>query len=295
MGTDLIVPVYLNQRMVFDLIAMREGGLSHVTQVASASEASRKDEKAYSSQFGLGKALSSLLSVGVSSERTGQESLGSNEQRSEQRIHTPASLLYRLREQLLADGQLKQLGDESDAGVHELVEFTAELSRNPIIETLDSLASLMDFAVLFDDPKPLAGKGKGNRVQKSQNQQQVEQIKGFSEKLRAGDTVDVIADSVKLDSKALITLEIEFLNDPTMSDLVDGNFTVIGKVIRKVGQDDSISLLRKSALSMMPQKMLDQMLLLFNNLGATEGFKVPAVTQDLQGPAFQVLPVAIFA
>jgi hypothetical protein len=37
---DLIIPVYLNQRIVFDLVAMLQGGIAAVTQVSQTQKES---------------------------------------------------------------------------------------------------------------------------------------------------------------------------------------------------------------------------------------------------------------
>ena len=62
-----------------------------------------------------------------------------------------------------------------------------------------------------------------------------------------GDTIDIIAEAIPGAYKAVVTLESEYLNDPTMADLVDGKFSVVGKVIRTVeAEKGTISLLRQS-------------------------------------------------
>ena len=58
---ELIIPVYLNQRIVFDLIAMLQDGMSTVTRVSSSEESKSVDNQRYGTSFGLGQALSSLL------------------------------------------------------------------------------------------------------------------------------------------------------------------------------------------------------------------------------------------
>ncbi len=293
MPEDLIIPVYLNQRIVFDLLAMREGGISHITKVVSSQETSDSEQRRYGSEFGLSKALSSLLSISVSGDRTKSKENEVSTRRDEERVHTPASLFYRLRSQLLQDGVLRQVKENTQVELHQIVEFKAELRRSPLIETIDSMTSLFEMAVLFDDQKqPQKGQPKPHGKGKSESI--LDQMRSFGEKLRSGDTVDLVAEGIRSDTRALITLETEYLNDPTMADLVDGSFKITGKVIRMVDENSSISLLRKSALSMMPQGILDQMFDAFGTLAKKEGFNIPAAERDLRGPAFQVLPIAIF-
>jgi len=118
----------------------------------------------------------------------------------------------------------------------------------------------------------------------------------FLESLKAGDTVDIITDTLTCGYRAVITLEREFLNDPTMSDLVDGHFNVLGKIIRVINDDkDSINLIRKTALSAMPENILKTALADLSELSKTHGFKIPSMELEAKGPVLQVLPIAIFS
>lgn len=79
-----------------------------------------------------------------------------------------------------------------------------------------------------------------------------------------------------------------------MSDIVDGQFTAIGKIVRVIDKEDerSISLLRKTALSMMPQETLRE---LFEGLSEIEEFQIPDLEWNIKGPIVQIIPIAIFA
>ncbi len=91
---DLIVPVYLNQRVVFDLVAMLQGGIATVTKVVETEAESSSAAAEVGGTFGLNKALSSLLRVNLSGSLSGETGGESGASRSEERVHTPASLFY---------------------------------------------------------------------------------------------------------------------------------------------------------------------------------------------------------
>lgn len=307
MRRSLIIPVYLNQRIVFDLLAMLEGGISHVTRVASTEQTREVSERRYGAEFGLSKALAALLSINVSGKQERTEESKESSARDEERIHTPASLFFRLRNQLLAQGLMSIVDEGYEPAVHDLVEFTASLSRNPIIQTMDALISLGEMILLFsdDDAKDRSGGGKAHGKSKDvekfrgreirESQRILDQMKVFQENLKAGDTVDVVAEGIGGNYRAIITLETEYLNDPTMADLVDGRFNVVGKIMRVAGQGETISLLRKSALHIMPAPILNTMMAGFRQLSDNQGFNLPKLEWEIDGPAFQVIPIAIFA
>lgn len=289
--SDLIVPVYLNQRMVFDLLAMLQGGISTVTAVTKLEGSESGTMGSASASVGLSEALSSLFKIGLKAEMETSDKSSNNHSIQEERVHTPASLFYQLRNTLVAKKLLTQINEESKINAGQIVEFTVKLKRNPIIEIMDMMTEMMSMAVLFDDQKSGGGKGKSN-----ENAQTKKQMEDFSKALKSGNTVDLTASDLPSGHKAVITVEALYLNDPFMSDLVDGEFKVVGKVVRSIADSsESINLIRKTALSRMPSHLLEQMFQQFAVLGTTQGFDIPDLRMEVEGPAIQILPVAIYA
>jgi hypothetical protein len=108
---------------------------------------------------------------------------------------------------------------------------------------------------------------------------------------RQSDNKEVLSKSTQEDR-----VRTSSLSDPTMSDLVDGEFRVAGKVIRSIrNSDESINLLRKTAIGRVPGAVLEQFMGAMSGLGVESGFKLPELVVDIQGPAVQILPIAIYA
>lgn len=289
----LIVPVYLNQKFVFDLLAMLQGGISTVISVTEASKSSRSDGEKVSAGFGLSEALSTLLKIDLSGTRDKASCNEEASTKSQERVHTPASLFFQLRNILIEKDYLIDGTDEELPKAGDFVEFEGYLKRNPIVETIDSLAEMMDMADVFEQ-KPQPQKGKPNQI--SEHQKIKQQMVRFSDALKAGSTIDLSSKSLKGGYTAVVTVETSFLNDPLMSDLVDGQFKIIGKVIRSVrDSSDSINLLRKTALSKMPSTLMLEALGHLSALGSEQGFGIPELKLEIEGPAIQILPIAIYA
>ena len=108
--------------------------------------------------------------------------------------------------------------------------------------------------------------------------------------------MDIISRNVNGNLSVVITLEIGSLNDPRLSDLVDGQFKVLGKVINAITSDsDSISLLRDTTLNSVPQSAMDGFSRVTDQLKSQGGFNLPKLEWDVKGPAVHILPIAIFA
>lgn len=292
----LIVPVYLNQRLVFDLLAMLQGGISTVTAITNTESGESNSLQKAQATFGLSNALSSLLKIDLSGEKENGATSGHGSSVSEERVHTPASLFYKLRNNLLERKFLVQLHSDINPKSGDLVEFEASLSRNPIVETIESLSEMMSIALLFEDGTTQHQKPGGKPQKQSENRKFKEQMDAFAGSLKAGNTIDLTASGLESGHEAVITLETEFLSDPLMSDLVDGKFHVLGKVIRAIESvDESISLIRKTALSKMPSPIVMQAFSHLSELATQQGFAIPALRWNIAGPAIQVLPIAIYA
>jgi len=113
--------------------------------------------------------------------------------------------------------------------------------------------------------------------------------------LRTGETIDLTTGPLQSGHRAVVTVEEQYLNDPSMGDLVDGTFTVVGKVTRVLPDGEgAISLIRKTALGRLPTSMLEQSFEGLNAMSSLEGFSLPTIEWDIAAPVVQILPVAIY-
>jgi hypothetical protein len=290
-----LIPVYLNQRIVFDLTAMLEGGIATVTRIETAERSEKKSEGEISGSFGLASAFASLIKVDLGGHTKTIRSEGVDASRTEDRVHTPASLLHMLRDRLDEKSLITNLGNNANPQPGQIVQFETSIRRNPVTHLLGTFNQLIDLYATFGGdsrvPSQKKGGGSSGEIKKMKNQ-----IDGLLHHLEEGLTVDVISDEISDGWKAIITLERGFLNDPRMSDLTDGQFKVLGKVIRVVNSHtDSISLLRNTSLSSFREQLLSQMMSKLAEIGDTGNFMVPNMEWDLSGPVFQVIPIAIYA
>lgn len=292
---DLILPVYLNQRVVFDMVAMMQEGIATVTRVSETETASTEEASRIKGSFGLSDALGSLLKVGLSGSGKSRKERGGERTRDEERVHTPASLVQTLRSELWKKNLITSFDPDDPPEPGDIIELEGYLRRNPVLRTIDVYIEMMDYAVIFGD------EDNGNvDYDPTESAALKRQMESFFDKLVAGGTVDIVTDELGGGYSAVLTLEEQFLNDPSMSDLVDGHFRVFGKVVKSIGDSsDSISLIRKSALSILEEKSLRTV---FSTLeqepdqsGEDIQFRIPPIQWVVKGPVIQMLPICIFS
>lgn len=80
-----------------------------------------------------------------------------------------------------------------------------------------------------------------------------------------------------------------------MNEIIDGDFTVIGKVVKVVNDfDDNINLFRNTGFKLFKQKALDD---LFNSMknGMVEKLDFPNVQSRILYPSLLVMAIAIYS
>lgn len=297
--TDLIIPVYLNQKIVFDLLAYIYDGLSTISKITTTEETKDSNDKKFGAKFGLNSALSTLFKIDLSGDVSKKKEESEKNQLNQEKIHTPSSLFQKLRTILLEKDLIRFIESDTIVSVGQFVEFSSQLSRNPVLHTLDIYRDLLKSFVAFFPNDNKAPSPKKNHIQTQTKEPSYKEIMNqldtFSKSLREGNTIDIISSELISKHKVVITLEEEFLNDVSMGDIVDGTFKVLGKVIKVVEEDsDPINLIRKSSIAHLGKEQIN---IMFNALktGAEQGnFTIPEIEYEINYPSFQVIPIGIF-
>lgn len=267
---QLSIPIYLNQKIVFDLLNIIEQGFSNIKKVDINDISNESNEN------------KDLLFLSI------------HKNPNEERIFTPSALFSKLRDELKNRKFLKTLNnsfeiDELVTG--DFVEFTALLTKNPLIQTIEGFIEFMEVASLFEQ--------KPNQNQKTKNKQpnEINEMKKFIKKISSGNTLDLLGNinHEAKNIKAVVPVEYEYLTNKTPADLIDGRFTVLGKVIKSLNEssEESINLLRGTSLALLPNQMKHELIQQFEPVQAMN-LQLPKLTFEVKGPALQVVPIAIY-
>jgi len=286
------ISLYLNQKYVFDILAMMEGGFSQLETIKTTQSSQDERSRKFSGEIGV-KNVFAFLGISLGGEHSKKDQASESQELFRERVHTPNSLFAKLRERL-HDECLIASTDLSNISSGSFVEFRIMLRKNPLIETFESLKTLMTTALIFEDTKT---KPKGGKPLQDPNQRILDQFNSFLSQLSAEGTIDLIGattDNNKM--KAVITMETAFLNDLSMSDLVEGEYMILGKVTKVIaeGSNDKINLLRKTSLGKLQNQILDDLMKHLKDIQGL-GIKLPELITEIEGPAIQVIPIAVFA
>lgn len=289
----LIVPVYINEKIVLDMLAIMEDGFSTVSQVSySEQKESNSAQKVSGSASTSATLLSKLLKINLSGELSHEGASGENTNITTERVHTNVSLLSKFRSFLIDQKILKQDYDMSEIEIGSFIEVEGELQKNPLINYMELFLDIFRLAEIFAD-KPQVGNKTQAKNQKQQDNETVKQIKSFTAELMHSGTIDFILSGTK--GTVVLSAQEQYLSNDNISEILGGRFKVLGKVIAICrDENESIDLLRKTTLSILPQNTLEE---LFSGLQgeSMQGFNLPELVTEIAGPAMIVIPVAIYA
>ncbi len=279
----LTIPIYLNTKIVFDMLATIEDGFTEVKNVQTSKNKNREDD--IEANVGTNN-LFAFLNVGIRGNHKGNSSNG--ETVVEERTHTPVSLFQQLKGQL--DNEKLINRDITKLCIGDFVEVQGILKNNPVIEMLSGLKEFIALANLFTDNKP-----KSNQVKKDKfmadnrfNSQVDALIKG----LQADGKKDIICEADKM-SIVLPTDENYFLNN-NMSEVTDGNYKILGKVIQISMEDGEISLLRNTVFSKLQLDKMKEFKDLFSDPSLNQFFGDGGIKTVISAPVIMIIPIAIY-
>ncbi|MHA1227213.1 MAG: DUF6414 family protein, partial [Candidatus Hodarchaeales archaeon] len=107
--------------------------------------------------------------------------------------------------------------------------------------------------------------------------------------------VELVGDSVDgSELKVVLPCQTEFFNRNNPTEIVDGEFYVIGKIIQlSRKQGEQINLLRKTTLGRVDTNILEQIFAAFDSLEGS-GFHGNNVSTMIEAPAILIFPIAIY-
>lgn len=293
---QLIIPVYLNEKTVLDMLAIIEDGFSMVSEVTSSNQDASSSTGKLSGGISTKAILDKLLKIQLEGSFQKDKSTTSEVDTKLEKVHTNVSLLSKFRSELI-DGNLLtcKAGDNLDISnikAGDFIEIEGELQKNPMIDIMEKFIDVFRMTDIFTD-KPQLGSKKVSSEKKNTDNITVRQMQSFLNELKHTGTVDFILESSA--GTAVLSAQEQYLANDNISELIGGTFKVLGKIIRVCKEDeDGINLLRKTTLNILDNTTREQFLSMFKAEELAK-FNLPDVRFMITPPAVIIIPVAIYA
>lgn len=290
---QLMIPVYINEKIVLDMLAIIEDGFSTVSQVSYSDHKENSNAQKIEAEVSTSASiLSKLLKIDLKGELSHSGNCGEAENTTKEKVHTNVSLLSKFRAFLTDANILKSGFDISNMKIGDFIEVEGELQKNPLINCMDIFVDVLRMADIFAEKPQLNAKTQA-KAQKQQQDETMKKIKSFASELKHSGTVDfILSDSA---GTVVLSAQEQYLSNDNISEILGGHFKVLGKVIAICAdKTESIDLLRKTTLSIFPHDLLADMFLFLQNEDMKQ-YNLPELKTEISGPAVIVIPVAIYA
>lgn len=301
---NLIIPIYLNQKIVFDLLAIFEDGFSQMRSVQRANNSESSILASVDGEIGTSN-IFALLGVKLKAGIGTNNKDANSELINEERIHTPTSLFSKLLERLENNNMIRTISEYNDLEKiqpGEFIAFKGTLQKNPIISLMESMERMMELAVAFDTGSQInqsPNKGNNKNRNKDPNKVILNQMKSMTDSLKIGGMIDILCNINNSENIiAVLQTYIDFFNNKTMNELIDGEYSVLGKVVKitTTNNNGEINLLRNTSLSLANEQLMSHFTSAFNNSEMQKaGLKSPHVETKIKGNGILVIPIAIYS
>ena len=261
---QLMIPVYINEKIVLDMLAIIEDGFSTVSQVSYSDHKENSNAQKIEAEVSTSASiLSKLLKIDLKGELSHSGNCGETENTTKEKVHTNVSLLSKFRAFLTDANILKSGFDISNMKIGDFIEVEGELQKNPLINCMDIFVDMLRMADIFAEKPQLNAKTQA-KAQKQQQDETMKKIKSFASELKHSGTVDfILSDSA---GTVVLSAQEQYLSNDNISEILGGHFKVLGKVIAICAdKTESIDLLRKTTLSILPHYLLADMFLCLQN------------------------------
>lgn len=273
----LTIPIYLNTRIVFDMLATLQNGFSTVKSVQITNE-SRVEENIDAS-LGTKNAFA-LLDIGLKAKKLDNNFMASRI--NEDRTHTPVSLYQHLRKQLQDNSLVKGIENMEMLKPGDFIEISGKLYQNPLVSMLASLIDLLNVSISLDK----------NTKNKAENQKIITQLHTILDGLTANDKLDLICENENM--KIVMPVDMNYFVNKSMNELTDGNYKVFGKIVKICDENDKINLLRNTTFSLFKTNTLQEVINAANDDAFKNLINLPLITTEIKGPTLIIMPVSIY-
>lgn len=220
----LLIPVYINEKIVLDMLAVMEDGFSTVSQVSYTEHKQHENSQKLDAGISPSDSIwSKFFKIDLAGELSHSGNKEEEENVSKEKVHTNVSLLSKFRAFLVKEQILKSKFEVSQMRIGDFIEVEGELQKNPLIDYFDKFVDIFRMIEIFSNEPEL-----GNKIQAKQKKQQdqaiLKQIQSFASELKHSGTVDFILSDES--GTVVLSAQEQYLSNDNISEIIGGRFKV---------------------------------------------------------------------
>ena len=283
---DLIIPIYLNQRIIYDTLAIINDGFTELYNVSDITNNEREHGGTLSGDIGNDNKFS-FVKANIDVKLNDNIKSSVNTSNQYKKVHTAASLFSNVYTYIKENDKLIKLINEEDISKVQcgnFVEFMSTISINTLEETLNTARKVLALGQLFSKFDKGSKNNELNNFTKS-----LDELINFLDLSNQGIKYGVC----NIDNKEIVVkIDKEYLINKDFHQINNGKFRIVGKVFEVIEDNEIVNLNRESALGMINPPYLIQLKKSIESLG-NPMFKFNDIKDEVRGKSLIIMPIMI--
>ena len=287
--TDFILPLYLNQRFVYDILAIKNDGFTEFFEIKDKIGNSNEQDANIKATLGTNNDFA-LIQANLDGEINTKTSNDNNNEKSYKKTHTPTSLFMQVYQYLNENKKITKLENLSDIDTvdsGDFVEIKSNIELNTIVEFFETLDKVIDITEAFSSFSSIDSKKTIKRSPLSNMKKPIENTL----KALVNEDNNVKYGICKLEEKELVVkLNKDYFINSDYSEIKNGKFKIIGKVLEIIPEGESILLNRENAVGLYNPNTFKEVK---ESLNSIPNINFQEFKDTVQGKTIVIMPIAI--
>ena len=160
--SDLIIPVYINEKIVLDMLAIVEDGFSLVSKINYTEDNANSAKGEIAANMSTDSILGKFLKIDFSPKPSGEIDQNTTNNVQTEKVHTNVSLLSKFRKYLIEHDLLKTGLKFEELSIGDFIEINGELQKNPSLEYFDRVVDVLELVNAIMPSAELGNKNNRN-------------------------------------------------------------------------------------------------------------------------------------
>lgn len=282
---DIILPVYLNQRFVYDILATINGGFTEFYEIKDRDEDNKRVDGTVKSSIGTDNSFL-LIKADIDASLNAETENSNQKEKNYKKTHTPTSLFMQVYQYLVDNKQIKMLSgtnDIDDISSGDFVEIKSSIKQNTMVELFYKMNKALDLTNVFIK---FGNTNNNDKIVVNLNQNIKNVIK----------LIDSEDDKVKYgvckigDRQIALKLNKDYFINGDYTEINNGEFRIIGKVLEVIPENEKVSLNRDNIIGLYDTKIFEEVKEAAGNIA---NMKFEEFQDEIDGKTCVIMPIAI--
>ena len=282
--TKIILPWYLNQRFIYDILAVKNDGFTEFFEVKDKDQENTEMKGKIDGSFGTNNKFS-LIQANMNTSLNSEMMNNRNNEKSYRKTHTPTSLFMKAYSYLQEEDQIKIINNKEEImnlKCGDFVQIESSVKFTTLIDMLEIMKKGIELTKLFQSFDP------------SNTDKSLDSLDHMSYGLKNLLKIDEKGTKYGIANLDGVDVPIKVYKNYFMngdySEISHGKFVIIGKVIEKVEENEEINLIRENSVGVFKQEFYKE---IRDSAKTISIIELDKVQDTVKGPTIVIMPLTI--